>query len=215
VQSQLFSSVLEDTLRAQTGRDVEVLNLSAVGLSLEQEINLLHARGWRLAPDVVVFAYCFNDPVPTEIGIGQWSDAPGSSVLLWLLRKAFDGHRDEDGSTWYDIHSDVYARLEKTFAELGDLSRQTRIAVAGLPLLEDRREPQPHLDALQRLTAKYGVPYIDLRRGMRQVPLERFAGRERQRDRIHYTAPAHRAVGEALAAALSKVVVSDVWPPTS
>lgn len=209
----LFSTRLEVLLRSRTGRDVEVLNLSATGLSIAQELSLFHARGSSLEPDMVLFAYCYNDPIETEIGPRGWSDPPTFPAVAWLIVRLWTQDERRNDTVWYDQTGAVYHRLEGTFAELGALARQRKVAVVGLPLLWNDPVKQVHLAALEELTARNQLPYVNLWEPLRTTDLESLSSREMPRDHIHYTAPAHALVAHALADAVTPVVAEDLWPP--
>lgn len=209
----LFSKQLEVLLRSRTGRDVEVLNLSATGLSLAQELTLFRARGAALDPDLVLFAYCYNDPIATEIGPRGFSDTPTFPAVAWLIERltTLDDRRRE--GTWYDPNKAPYRGLEVTFAEVGALASERKVAVVGLPLLWNDRAKQIHLAALEELTSRNHVPYVNLWERLRGNDLESLASRQQPRDRAHYTLPAHQLVAKALADAVTPVIAENLWPP--
>lgn len=63
-QGEDFPAGLERSLRGACGdqRTVEVLNLAVGGYSLADELAVLRERALPLHPDLIVFAYCLNDP---------------------------------------------------------------------------------------------------------------------------------------------------------
>jgi hypothetical protein len=214
IHAALFTGRLEALLRERTGRPVEVLNLSAVGLSLAQELVLLHARGRALEPDIVLFAYCYNDPVETDVGRHAWQDSPTFPAVLWLLDHIDeqDAARRED--EWYAPSSDTYRRLESTFRDLGVLAQQQRIALVGLPLLWNSRARQIHLSTVEKLTAANRIPYLDVWPQFSAAHAERWTSPHVPTDHIHYTAAAHGLLAETLAAALAPTILEGRWPPT-
>ena len=209
----LFSTRLEELLRSRTGRDVEVLNLSATGLSLAQELALFRARGSALEPDLVLFAYCYNDSVATAVGPRGWSDTPTFPAVAWLIERLRNQEESRWEQRWYDSSGPTYHKLEETFGEVGALARQRKVAVVGLPLLWNDPAKQVHLAALEELTARYEVPYVNLWDRLRGTDLESFSSRELPRDHIHYTPRAHALIAEALADAVTPVVAGAAWPP--
>jgi lysophospholipase L1-like esterase len=210
----LFTSRLERLLRATTGRDVEVLNLSATGLSLAQELLLVQARGLPLDPDVILFAYCYNDPVETPVW--DMANEPITfPALVWLATWLYDGHAERlrEGD-WYQS-GPTYERLEQKFAELGALGGTRKVAVIGLPMLWNDAAQQIHLPKVEELTARNRLPYIDLWACLRASEPERWVSRDIPRDHIHYTAPVHRLVAEMLASIVTPIVTEGAWPPAS
>jgi lysophospholipase L1-like esterase len=205
----LFSTRLATLLRTRTGRDVEVLNLSATGLSLAQELQLFQARGAALDPDLVLFAYCYNDPVATEIGSTGWSDPPTFPAFVWLIVRLWTQDARRNETSWYDRDGPVYHELEATFAAVGALARQRRVAIVGLPLLWNDRAKQIHLPALEELTARYEVPYVNLWERLHAADLESLSSRELPRDHVHYTPGAHALVAQALADAIRPMITDE------
>lgn len=63
-QGEDFPALLERDLRLACGseRAIEVLNLAVGGYSLADELAVLRERALPLEPDLVVLAYCLNDP---------------------------------------------------------------------------------------------------------------------------------------------------------
>ncbi|MBM4370164.1 MAG: SGNH/GDSL hydrolase family protein [Deltaproteobacteria bacterium] len=191
---ELFSVHLEALLRRSAGGPVQVLNLSLPGLSLEQELRAARARVVPLDPDLVVFAYCYNDPRPSHVEANP--NLPFSRVFhSWNLLLLLLYERDEGGSEWYTPGSDAFRDLEGTFADLGRLARERPVAVAGLPLLEAPGHPQPHLRVVETLCRRNGIPYLDL---MPLLPADLTRLRDRGTDSLHLSALGHQAVAEAL-----------------
>ena len=115
--------------------------------------------------------------------------------------------------SWYDHTGAIYHRLEATFAELGALARQRKVAVIGLPLLWNDPAKQVHLATLEELTARNQVPYLNLWERLRTTDLESLSSRDMPRDHIHYTPAMHALVADTLADAVAPVVAADRWPP--
>jgi lysophospholipase L1-like esterase len=194
---KLFPNVLEGLLAARLDRRLEVLNLSSPGLSTEQELTLLRARGLRLGPDVIFLAYAANDPVRTDIAtaanvdVSRWF-LPLQLFELWRYRRQPLGTPEE----WYRPESEVFRRLDDTFAELAALAKEWPLAIVPLPLRSVDAERQIHLDAVAGLCRRHGLRSIDIRAGM-QSYLASLDPKE-VTDLLHFDSAGHRAIAEAL-----------------
>lgn len=194
---------MEEALRKETRIPVEVLNLSAPGLSLEQELLVVEHRGLALDPDVILFGYCVNDPVPTDI-----LSAPNLRVrfpaLLSLLELREYKARQASPASWYDPSSETWHALEATFARLGRLAAQRPVLMVGLPILVDDERELTFLGSVRQLAERHGVPWIDAVGPLREVgPLSSFRSKQALADGVHFTAQGHEAFGAVVARTLA------------
>jgi lysophospholipase L1-like esterase len=203
---RLYTTLLEKELKRRAARPVEVLNLSAPGLSLRQELALIEARGLALRPHLIIVAYCWNDPVETDIG--PYANVVTSRILFEAasrLSRYQDDNRDP--AVWYDGRSEVYQRLESSFASLSALARDHHVVVAGFPVLIDDRAGQPHLSTLETLTARNAIPYIDLYADLQRNRLSSFRGSVDD-DPLHFNRAGHEAIAQALSERLLPLVLA-------
>ena len=198
----LYPDVLEGLLTDRLDKPIEVLNLSSPGLSMHQEITLVRARGLPLHPDLVLVGYARNDPVPTDIlaapNVELWK---GLRVLqlaqLWYGRRPLGNHED-----WYREGSEVYQQLERTFAEMTRLGTELPLVLVPLPVLRLEESEQIHLPAVARLCRTNGLRCLDIYPQL--LPYIRSVAP--RRDDLHFDTAGHRAVAEALAVPLAKIV---------
>jgi lysophospholipase L1-like esterase len=202
---RLFAARLEKKLRARTGRDVEVLDLSAPGLSLAQELRLAAARGIPFDPDLVIFAYCYNDPVETDVR--NLRNVEVSDWRPWSALARLEEYREVQNQValWYDGASPVYRGLEASFDELAVMAASRPLLLVGMPLLTNDRADQPHLPVIERLANEKGIPYLDLFPGLAAHDLASFAGTQHP-DRVHYNEAGHEAIAELLSEKLAATV---------
>ena len=204
----LFPSLLEARLRARIGPQVDVLNHAVAGMSFEQERLLLEDRRARWNPDLVVFAYCYNDPIETDIWttpnfpISRWS----AVVNLLRLRRYAEENRGRD---WYTPGSRVYTDLEESFRRLGLAAQELPIYVLPLPTLIGAGEPQVHIPVVTALAAAHRVSILDVMSRL-EGDLRRFRMSPTSRDSLHYSAAGHidlaRVIADVLAPELRKLI---------
>lgn len=63
----LYCTILESRLNRDssvTGIHYEVLNMTVNGYTSLQEARLLQVQGMQLDPDIIIWQYCLNDPIP-------------------------------------------------------------------------------------------------------------------------------------------------------
>lgn len=201
----LYPSVLEKILSTRFDRPIEVLNLSSPGLSMEQELALLQARGLPLQPDLVLLAYAKNDPVPTDVDTAQNLDLSRfysvRLLQLWFYRR----QSQQDPSEWYRPGSATFRRLERTFAELSRLSADWPVAVVPLPVKSAAAPDQLHLRAVAQLCADHGLRCLDIFPELSPYLLD--VARS-STDPLHFDADGHRAIAEALADKVEELIVS-------
>jgi lysophospholipase L1-like esterase len=204
---QLFPALLEPLLAQRAGGRVEVLNLSSPGLSLEQELALLRARGLPLEPDLVLIAFARNDPVRTDIATAANVDPWGGLralqlVQLWRNRHAAEGTHSE----WYRPDSDTYRRLDATFAALARLAADHPLVVVPLPARSTAAAEQVHLAAVAELCRRHRLRCLDIYPGL--LPHLSRLTPEQSRDALHFDAAGHRAIAAALSEQLGPLVTS-------
>jgi lysophospholipase L1-like esterase len=200
----LYPSVLEGLLAERLGRPIEVLNLSCPGLSMQQDLDLLRARGLPLDPDLVLVAYAENDPIRTDIGtaaninVSSWFRAV-QLLQLWHSRQP-QGAPEE----WYRPGSEVYRRLEGTFAELSRIASEHPVVLVPLPVLSTEADDQIHIAAVARLCRQNGLRCLDIY--PRLLPYLSALPSQRSRDRIHFDSAGHWAVAQALVEPLGALI---------
>jgi len=191
---RLFPAMLEARLRSTRSEDIEVLNLSCSGLSLRQEIDLARSVGLRFQPDLILFAYTFNDLVETDIFDRRNMTAASKAALERYERQQLDWPH------WYDDDSPYLAGLRETFADLGRFARRHPVALVGLPRLTDEAIQQNFLERVRHLAQRNGVTYLDI---LARLPVgELVSLRLNPRDDVHLGAEAHELYARALAMAL-------------
>ena len=153
-------------------------------------------------PDLVLFAYCCNDPVETDVRglrnveVSGWQPWSG-------LRPARGVPRGQNQvALWYDGRSRVYHGLETSFDKLAVMGASRRLLLVGMPLLTNDRAAQSHLPVIERLAKERGIPYLDLFPGLAARDLVSFAGKKYP-DHIHYNEAGHEAIAELLSAELA------------
>lgn len=196
----LLERKLEERLKGTP--PVEVLNLSVSGLSLAQEMLLLEARGFSFQPDLIVFAYCENDPVETDVG-RLWNLDRLASVSL-ALRQTYLREMNAR-ELWYQPGHPILARLEQSFSKLGELAREHRVLILGLPVLSNEPGAQHHLEAIAPLAEREGLVLLDPRRTL-APSLRAFRSKRHPHDVLHMTATGHEAIAEYMSDALVPVI---------
>jgi lysophospholipase L1-like esterase len=205
---KLFPNVLEGLLAERVGRPLQVLNLSSPGLSTEQELALVRARGLALQPDLILLAYAANDPVRTDIAtaanveVARWF-LPLQLMQLWIYRRQPLGTPDE----WYRPGSDAFQRLDRTFGELARLSAERPIVVVPLPVRSTDKTQQIHLDAVAELCRRHGMRSLDIYPPM--LPYLSTLNPREVTDLLHFDSAGHRAVAEALVEPLAALLAGE------
>ncbi|MDF1800615.1 MAG: GDSL-type esterase/lipase family protein [Planctomycetota bacterium] len=185
-ESATLSAQLEQLLD-EDQRDVEVLNLGVPAYQTSQELAWLEARGFGLAPDLVVLLHFGNDasepaylhddtrrllytdelPLPFALKRALWSSAlyvlaAEASADTYARSGAFTAG---EGATW----PAVSARLEALFAACAE--HRLPLVVANLPTIRpgaitaDPRAFAPDLVDAARVTslaAQHAIPVIEL-----------------------------------------------------
>ncbi len=66
-QPQIYSRVAEDSAHAAGFTRIQTLNFAVYGYDIESIRGLVHARVGKFNPDLVVYGFYINDPIPTEV----------------------------------------------------------------------------------------------------------------------------------------------------
>jgi len=220
-----FAEHLEQRLNTRPGSPrVEVLNFGTDGYGTSQEARLLETNASRFAPDVVIVAYCLNDPVnsytPT---IWFLDDKRPASYLLDLVRRRLGRTPSElspahprythgaiDWDRLYAADGPAWAGVEHALARVARYSEARRVPVVFVlfPLLLTRNEPPAERDQAAKIYAQ--VRGAALRSGFHFVDLgpafSRYAAPQLRLipdDPIHPNALGHREAAEAILAVLA------------
>ncbi len=223
---QCFSEVLEQALRAAAGgaRPCEVLNFAVTGYSTRDEVNLFQSRVAAFRPDLVIVAYCMNDPVsgidqplPRYFAPKKWYHR---SHLFRFVAKRFHERRVRrlGGSDYYRyVHAPEGPEWPTVVAAFGAL--EERAGALGIPVLvaifpwvrepawEEYPYPGLH-EQVAREAAAHGFRVLDLLPAFRaHAPFDVvFSPTD-----PHPTALGHRIAGEELA----RVLLPLPEPPAS
>lgn len=76
-----FPYLLEQRLRRQAGRTVEVINAGVPGYSTFQQLRYLQLYGIKLDPDLVILQFCLNDVVERYSAFAEYG---GNNVFLGI-----------------------------------------------------------------------------------------------------------------------------------
>jgi lysophospholipase L1-like esterase len=218
-----FSEHLEARLREQ-GIPGEVLNFGTDGYGTLQEARLLETRVGLFAPDLVLAAFCFNDPSNSYTPTVWFLDdaAPRSYLFDFVARRLGlvpsmlspdhprYTHAAIDWEPLYRSDGRAWRGVEEGFARMArwGKTRGVPVVLAVFPLLAGDDTPAERtwgprlLGQVQAAARENGLPVLDLTAA--------FAGRRaedlrlRPGDPIHPNALGHRLAGDAIAAALPR-----------
>jgi lysophospholipase L1-like esterase len=221
-----FSEQLEDRLnvtRAAGGAPVEVLNFGTDGYGTLQEARLLETKAARFTPDVVIVAYCLNDPSNSYTPTVWFLDHPEPRFyLLDLVQRRLGATPSElspahprythgtiewdrlyraDGPAWQGVEQGL-ARI----ARYGEEHDVPTLLVL-FPLLLTGQEPGDEQELAQQLyeqvsetATRHRMRFVDLRAAYRPYTASQL--RLIAEDPIHPNALGHELAAEAIAAAL-------------
>ena len=219
-----FAEHLEQRLNARGGSPrVEVLNFGTDGYGTAQEARLLETSASRFDPDVVLIAYCLNDPAnsytPT---IWFLDDKRPASYLLDLVRRRLGRTPSElspahprythgaiDWDRLYEVDGPAWAGVEQAMARVARYGEARRVPVVFLvfPLLLTGNEPPAERDQAAKMYAQVrdaarrsGFQFVDL-----GPAFSRYAAPQLRLipdDPIHPNALGHREAAEAILAVL-------------
>ena len=218
-QGEDFPAVLGRELAegsASGGRRFEVLNFGVGGYSTLDEVAVLRAKALPLQPDLVLLAYCLNDPETAPLQPLQARFAPvawwrHSDALRWLASKR-QGRRIAHyggGNYWRCLHNPegpFWPAVAGALDEMRNLCRERGVPVlfAILPMLAPPRpwSEYPYRDIHAFLAAEArarGFEVLDLAEALSvRDPAELIVGP----DDGHLNAEGNRLVARALAARL-------------
>ncbi len=162
-QGEDFPAQLERELAAhepRDGRRFEVLNFGVGGYSTLDEVACLREKALALRPDLVVIAYCLNDPEIAPLQPLQLNFAPTplwrhSHVLRWLASKRQIRRiaRYGQGDYWRALHNPdgpFWPQVAAALDEARELCRVANVPVllAVLPMLQPPRpwDEYPYAD---------------------------------------------------------------------
>ena len=207
-----YLSLLERSLPAAVGRDVEVLNLAVASYETPQQVRSLVTRGLRYEPDFVVVGYCVNDgtdfvQLARAIGAtaaieGRWAD--DNLEVHERIRDALIAREALDPQRLFDEHIRPQRKWQESLAafdELQSLAAREGFAVLvvlfpSLLALDDYFLAPLHRSLLAELDRR-GLAALDL------WPVYREAGpvvalRTGPGDSIHPSAEGHRIAALAI-----------------
>lgn len=124
---EMFSNRLQELLGQRLRPQPEVLNIAVSGYSMRQELRLLERDVTPFAPDLVIWAYCLNDPAhplyhDANGELGRLFHRPRSFLLHRLARGVFLlrerilswGLRDEFHTILHEVYwPEVQADLQR------------------------------------------------------------------------------------------------------
>jgi len=121
------SAILELRLSARSGSPrVEVLNFGTDGYGTLREARLLETRASRFDPDLVIVAYCLNDPANSDTPTGWFLDGKRPASYLVDLGPAFSRYAAAQLRLIPDdpIHPNALGHREAAQAILGVLDAE-------------------------------------------------------------------------------------------
>lgn len=202
---------------------IEVLTFAADGYGTSQEARLLETAAAPFEPDVVVLAYCLNDPTNSYTPTVWFLDNPGPRwYLLDLVRRRLGltpselspahpryTHGAVDWPALYRRESAQWQSVERGLDSIAAFGRDRRVPVLTVlfPLLHTGEEPaveraqaEGMYDQVRDAAARRGFAFLDLRdafRGHTAAELRFLPG-----DPIHPGALGHSLAADAIAGAL-------------
>ncbi len=219
-----FSEHLERRLKEKAAwPEVEVLNFGTDGYGTRQEARLLETQVARFSPNLVVVAYCLNDPSNSYTPTVWFLDrAAPRSYLVDLVRRRLGlppselnpghpryTHGAVDWEKLYSVDDSLWQDVEGALARIGRFGDEhgSPAVLVLFPLLLTGEEPGEVHEEAQRMYAqvgeaarRHGLRFIDLR-----TAFARHAAKELRLiadDPIHPNALGHELAGRAIADAL-------------
>jgi lysophospholipase L1-like esterase len=170
-QSQIFTEILHRDLPAIIHRPVEVLNASAGGWAIDNELSFVQSRG-TFQSDVVVLVLNSGDltqprstiqDVSPNLALHNFGSAAGELYARWLKPRLFPRH-DSGENPFTDPGKTIRSNLSDLdrFQQLVS-SQGARMAIVYLPFRGDiPGASAPSLAVLQSWTTAHHVPLLDL-----------------------------------------------------
>jgi lysophospholipase L1-like esterase len=221
-----FGEHLQDLLNASPrAKRVEVLNFGTDGYGTQQEARLLETRVAPFAPDLVIVAYCLNDPSNSYTPTVWFLDHPGPrSYLLDLVKRRLGltpselspahpryTHGTIDWDRLYLMSGAPWQGVEDGLARIANYARGRggRAMLVLFPLLYTGNEPSEEHERAQALYAQMGEAaarhdfvFVDLRPAFSKHAAAEL--RLIEGDPIHPNARGHREAAEAIRAAIEE-----------
>lgn len=145
-----FGRVLERELNARNdGRVYEVILLARIGYSTSQELVLLQDEAFRYDPDLILWAYCLNDPAHpvyhnSNGDLGRYYNRPRAYLLALAEAFAFrvkQKYRGLNCATEFHafVHCAFWPEIEANLARIESVSLAHRVPVVFviLPVFEE------------------------------------------------------------------------------
>ena len=219
-----FAFQLEQRLNASPGSArAQVLLFAADGYSTPQEARLLETEIAPFAPDLVVVAYCVNDPSNSYTPTVWFLDHPGpASYLFDLVRRRLGltpselspahpryTHGMIDWDALYRLDGPAWAGVERGLTRIETFARthRTPVVLVMFPLLLTGQEPWEERARAERIYAQvraaaiqHRFHFLDLRQAYAGYPAAEI--RFLPDDPIHPGALGHTLAAEAIHAAL-------------
>jgi len=227
-RGERFTEVMGAALSQKLGEPVETLNCAVSGYASRDESGLVRKMVPWLEPDVVLLAYCLNDPIhlfDEEYpafdlimlrDLGRETDpSPDSPLYLWRFLQQRLGVRRVTATTldWYRKMyvgaSSPWARSRAYLQEMKEVARQhgAEFAVAIQPILSEVGGDYPLAgahSAIKHWCEKKGIRVIDLQPAFAGMDARSLVVHPKDH---HPNARAHRIMGEALADFLMNAVI--------
>jgi lysophospholipase L1-like esterase len=221
-----FGERLQELLNAAPrAKRVEVLSFATDGYGTRQEARLLETRVAPFAPDLLIVAYCLNDPSNSYTPTVWFLDRPEpASYLLDLVRRRLGltpselspahpryTHGTIDWDRLYRLSDAPWQGVEDGLARIARYARGRGIPVALVlfPLLYTGDEAAAEHERAQRMyaqigeaAARHGLVFVDLRPAFAKHAATDL--RLLPDDPIHPNARGHGEAAEAIRAALER-----------
>jgi lysophospholipase L1-like esterase len=223
-QEKPFGEHLQDLLNTAPGaKRVEVLSFATDGYGTRQEARLLEMRVAPFAPDLLLVAYCLNDPSNSYTPTVWFLDHPEpASYLVDVVRRRLGftpselspahpryTHGTIDWDRLYLLSGTPWQGVEDGLTRIARYASERQIAAVLVlfPLLYTGDEPPEEHERAQRMYAqvreaaeRHDLAFVDLRPAFGKHAAAEL--RLVEGDPIHPNARGHRVAAEAILAAL-------------
>lgn len=221
-----FPMQMETKLAARGGSPrVQVLTFAADGYSTRQEARLLTTQVAPFSPDLVLVAYCVNDPSDSYTPAVWFIDRPGPTFYLAdLVRRRLGWTPSElspahprythgaiDWDALYRPDGERWQSVEEGLTRMAEYGRSRRVTLvlALFPLLLRGDEPAPLVQQMNRIyeqvqqaATSRGFVFVDVRHVFAAVPGAEL--RFQPEDPIHPGARGHTLAADAIVDALDQ-----------